>query len=440
MFIFHIVNSEIFLFFILLQLRFFVALTSKTFFQPDEYWQSLEPAHQFVYGYGYLTWEWRKGIRDVAHPAAWVFSTYIKDIDQKPEPTLWGSRLPFNTVCGEFSSMTGGWVYDVKFSPSGNALAFTSFLIYDFFLIFLFILAHSSSVTIVYPSGNENPPITFTVNISQLPFVTLVWINEFEIIFAGYNCQLASFQGDIHGWLVFNSCLDYVDDSENYTFSTLKNSFRDMDLKGSAEDTFLSTTHQNTITLHSKKVSWWALFVVITSPFNIFFGCRTFSNTLESVFTICALYYWPLDDAKFQKKRLRFSLVLASIACVLRSTNIIIWVFLLGHLFLKGNFDAIFDAFIIGSFSFLLILLFDFYYYGKWTIPLIKFIKFNLVDGLSDYYGSSPWHYYFSQGLPILLFLYLPFGFHGAYLHKNTIYFRLVIVILFCYSVVRHKE
>ncbi|KAG4301087.1 hypothetical protein PCK1_002786 [Pneumocystis canis] len=169
---------------------------------------------------------------------AWVFSTYIKDIDQKPEPTLWGSRLPFNTVCGEFSSITGGWVYDVKFSPSGNALAFTT---------------HSSSVTIVYPSGNENSPIIFTVNISQLPYVTLVWINEFEIIFAGYNCQLASFRGDINGWEFVKEIDDFqlksrVDDSENYTFNILKNSFRDMDLKGSSEDIFLSTTHQNTIT------------------------------------------------------------------------------------------------------------------------------------------------------------------------------------------------
>lgn len=42
----------------------------------------------------------------------------------RPTPTVWGQRLPFNTVCGEFSSPAGGWVHGVAFSPSGDALAF----------------------------------------------------------------------------------------------------------------------------------------------------------------------------------------------------------------------------------------------------------------------------------------------------------------------------
>ena len=55
-----------------------------------------------------------------------VFSAYLKEVDQKPEATVWGSKLPFNTVCGEFSSPSGGWVHAVAFSPSGDALAFAS--------------------------------------------------------------------------------------------------------------------------------------------------------------------------------------------------------------------------------------------------------------------------------------------------------------------------
>jgi phosphatidylinositol glycan class B len=31
----------------------------QTAFQPDEFWQSLEPAHVLAFGYGHLTWEWR---------------------------------------------------------------------------------------------------------------------------------------------------------------------------------------------------------------------------------------------------------------------------------------------------------------------------------------------------------------------------------------------
>ena len=39
------------------------ALAVITFFNPDEYWQSLEPAHRLAFGYGHLTWEWVAGLR-----------------------------------------------------------------------------------------------------------------------------------------------------------------------------------------------------------------------------------------------------------------------------------------------------------------------------------------------------------------------------------------
>lgn len=41
-----------------LLVRITIALSTRTFFQPDEYFQALEPAHHLVFGYGDLTWEW----------------------------------------------------------------------------------------------------------------------------------------------------------------------------------------------------------------------------------------------------------------------------------------------------------------------------------------------------------------------------------------------
>lgn len=54
----------------LAQLRVFQAVTIRTSFDPDEYWQSLEIAHRFVFGYGFLTWEWQatEALRGVLHP------------------------------------------------------------------------------------------------------------------------------------------------------------------------------------------------------------------------------------------------------------------------------------------------------------------------------------------------------------------------------------
>lgn len=56
---------------IALALRIVIALSTRTFFQPDEYFQSLEPAHHIVFGYGQLTWEWLmpRPIRSVVYPS-----------------------------------------------------------------------------------------------------------------------------------------------------------------------------------------------------------------------------------------------------------------------------------------------------------------------------------------------------------------------------------
>ncbi|CAL8087544.1 unnamed protein product [Calicophoron daubneyi] len=54
----------------LLVFRVLNAVFIQTAFVPDEYWQSMEVAHKWVFGYGSLTWEWRPEIalRSPVHP------------------------------------------------------------------------------------------------------------------------------------------------------------------------------------------------------------------------------------------------------------------------------------------------------------------------------------------------------------------------------------
>ena len=66
--------------------RISIALFTTTFFQPDEYFQSLEVAHHLVFGYGRLTWEWlaEKPIRSILYPALnlpiyWVLKVLTLD-------------------------------------------------------------------------------------------------------------------------------------------------------------------------------------------------------------------------------------------------------------------------------------------------------------------------------------------------------------------------
>lgn len=61
----------------ILAFRLVNALTLNTFFQADEYWQALEPAHAFVFGYGYLTWEWQLGLRSYLHPLIYMVPYWL---------------------------------------------------------------------------------------------------------------------------------------------------------------------------------------------------------------------------------------------------------------------------------------------------------------------------------------------------------------------------
>lgn len=166
-----------------------------------------------------------------------VFSSFIKGVDARPDPGVWGERLPFNTVCGEYMNNSAGWVHAVAFSPSGDALAYA---------------AHDSSITVVYPSGPDQPPkAVISINTQLLPFMSLIWNGEAEIIAAGYDCEAFRFKGGVQGWQLSGTLETKGRPglSDNRDDSAL-NMFRQMDLRGKVkDDTQLKTVHQNTITM-----------------------------------------------------------------------------------------------------------------------------------------------------------------------------------------------
>ena len=71
---------------------------------------------------------------------------------------------------------------------------------------------------------------------------------------------------------------------------------------------------------------------------------------------------------------------------------------------------------IVNSFLVLLLsTLVDRLYYQQWTFPPLRFVYFNVVQSLAVFYGSNDWHYYLSQGYPLLLTTFLPFGILGIW-------------------------
>ncbi|RYN70452.1 GPI mannosyltransferase 3 [Alternaria alternata] len=86
-------DSTLGIFALLLAFRIVNALTLRTFFQPDEFFQSLEPAWQLAFGpatHAWITWEWRSQLRSSLHPA--LFAAVYRVAAHVAD--LCGLRLP----------------------------------------------------------------------------------------------------------------------------------------------------------------------------------------------------------------------------------------------------------------------------------------------------------------------------------------------------------
>lgn len=115
---------------------------------------------------------------------------------------------------------------------------------------------------------------------------------------------------------------------------------------------------------NSSQEAWAALALTIVSPWQWFCSTRTLSNGLETTLTVVALTQWPwhwglnghqktqdsvenseteeqetvaTDDSADVIDNLRQCLLLAAVACLLRPTNIFIWIFLSAETFLRSS-------------------------------------------------------------------------------------------------------
>ncbi|KAF9419529.1 hypothetical protein BGZ94_009391 [Podila epigama] len=158
-----------------------------------------------------------------------VFSAFIKGVDKKPAPSPWGEKLPFNTVCGEYSNGTGGWIHSVAFSPNGDALAFTG---------------HDSTITIVDPASGS----VQSVRAPYLPYVSVLWLNDHQIVAVGHDCAPHLFELKGQKW-AFSASLDSAVKKAEVEI-TARDTFRRMDSRAqsaTSNDTEIHTHHQNTI-------------------------------------------------------------------------------------------------------------------------------------------------------------------------------------------------
>ncbi|CAL5198442.1 unnamed protein product [Lathyrus oleraceus] len=198
--------------------------------------------------------------------------------------------------------------------------------------------------------------------------------------------------------------------------------------------------------LFGDSVAKWALFSQLSNWFMFYCFSRTLSNSLETVLTLVSLYFWPCmrtSSGKSSCVSRKWGLVLAALACAIRPTSAVTWMYV-GVIELFNARDKLKFVFLevapIGTLVLGLTCLLDRFMYGTWVLVPLNFLKFNFLSSGGDYYGTHKWHWYFTQGFTVMVFSHIPFCIAGIIYSKQWKFTGLLAWVLGFYSILGHKE
>ncbi|XP_063305143.1 GPI mannosyltransferase 3 isoform X3 [Pelobates fuscus] len=195
--------------------------------------------------------------------------------------------------------------------------------------------------------------------------------------------------------------------------------------------------------LENAELAKWVYLCQMCSWFTWFCATRTLTNTMEAVLGTFALYYYPIEGSR-TKNSTKY-LIFVALGFIIRPTAVILWIPLVFCQFLKDKkkIDLLIQQCLpVGLFTFGISFVIDRVFYGKWTFVQWNFLKFNVLQNMGAFYGSHPWHWYITQGFPVIIGTHFPFFIHGSILAPRRYRILLVAVIwtVFVYSMLSHKE
>jgi len=163
-----------------------------------------------------------------------VVSGFVTGIDNRKDVsggTAFGSKLPFGTLLASWK--TNGWVKGIRWSPSGNRLAWVS----------------HDSTTHVLECADQNHKIQ-SITSPFLPFQDLEWVDEKRFLAVGYDANPTLFTFS-NTWKL-DKQLDGKKTAAKGPQGDAKKFFQDKATLGAEDggaDRMLDTQHQNSISV-----------------------------------------------------------------------------------------------------------------------------------------------------------------------------------------------
>lgn len=201
-------------------------------------------------------------------------------------------------------------------------------------------------------------------------------------------------------------------------------------LMSAAADTYYYRWCQS-LQLFSSQLIWSS---IIFDWFSFYCGSRTLINTFEQNMVAFGLYTFSRLSKSPQRPYLFATIV--AVGCFIRPTACILWGPFCCLWFVKSDAKSkqsiLFTFILTGCFVAIVLCAVDSVFYGTLTLTPLNFINLNVVKGVASFYGSHPFHWYFTQGVPVVLGVFtLPFILqllkatriccHGKYLSQQII-------------------
>jgi phosphatidylinositol glycan class B len=183
---------------------------------------------------------------------------------------------------------------------------------------------------------------------------------------------------------------------------------------------------------HGREGGKWSALLHATSWAVTYCGARTLSNNVESLLVLLAL--WLLTQRREQ------SAVAAMVVCfAVRPSSAVYWPFWILSLPLSTLPRTLALVIPVALLTAACTVAIDSFFYGRWTVTPLNFVLFNLAS--SSHYGTHPWHWYFSSGLPTLAGPLLPLLAAAMWnARRRWQFWAFCVVAPALLSIVPHKE
>lgn len=339
------------IFWIFLAFRVLNAALTRTFFQADEFWQALEPAHWKAFKYGELTWEWKFGVRSYMFPMIFELTYRLVSLSAV---ILHYTLRALSTIGSDLLilllpkyELTWQIAQDLQRLPLDASQSFEYYGVIYAPKIVMAVLASTGEYYIIRfvqkiyllaldkkKDEEEEKGLSGLSEITKFAlllsltnffncfFITRTFINSFEMVLTSIALYHWDGQGD----------------------------------KGMKESSFT-------------KALIFAFLACLQRP----------SNGLIWIVPGLSLLLSLISKKQYHLLFVTLSKVIRSFSLVFTANTII-----------------------------------DVYFYGELTFPIFRFLKFNFTTPLAKFYGVAPWHFLFFKAYPLywaylFLFSYLEF-------------------------------